>query len=574
MAAEATGVRGRLGLALRGVQISAPPEAWGLLEAPAHQKRQAAAAEEHGAVTSSQLEGAALAAAAEVATAAVRLPEASTAAAAEAASVAAAIAAADEAEAVHQVEAFKVAEAAEAADVAMAVAASLAEPAQAATDEEEEAAMAMAVAASLAPVAPPAVPLSKAEGKRVAGAASAPGAGGCEAVCSAAAAATPSGVTVLATTSPWRPGGGLLARDAESSAEAEAGAGGGMAGAVEEGATSTAVAGRPAAEEALAEPMAVDGEPAAAAPPNTPLQPGKVNRDGTPKLGKLNKLEVSEQLVVRGLSTEGTKEELKVRLATAVGAEREATKAEEAAAKRAKVAGGGGSCAGGTGCGDDCCHGCSSGGNAVGAGSGGSGAGVDGGSTPPPRVCCPRLAGRHGCCATVGTGGGDFGSAVEYHSFKQLAQHVNNSIRDHADVSFQEMLDAGLARCPCCNTYFPFVGGANSGWRAHVREAVKRCKAHAEFEGTQAAGWAAAEAEDYKRRVTPGSPADYFLRVAATRTGSAPRPEELGRREARWQESRAREAARAAQTAAAQARDAAACRSSGERLGGERARAR
>ena len=159
------------------VQISAPPEAWGLLEAPAHQKRQAAAAEEHGAVTSSQLEGAALAAAAEVATAAVRLPEASTAAAAEAASVAAAIAAADEAEAVHQAEAFKVAEAAEAADVAMAVAASLAEPAQAATDEEEEAAMAMAVAASLAPVAPPAVPLSKAEGKRVAGAASAPGAG-------------------------------------------------------------------------------------------------------------------------------------------------------------------------------------------------------------------------------------------------------------------------------------------------------------------------------------------------------------------------------------------------------------
>ena len=160
-------------------------------------------------------------------------------------------------------------------------------------------------------------------------------------------------------------------------------------------------------------------------------------------------------------------------------------------------------------------------------------------------------------CSALGEGGGDFGSALEYKSFTALAKHMNNHQDAHADVAEQDMLDMGLAQCPCCHMLLPFIGGGNSGWMAHMRSTVKTSTPHAEYAGAQSHGWEAASLADMRRRVTLGSAADYYMRVGSTKSGAAPRPDEVARKEVQWQDAIARRQQRELQEAARRAREAA-----------------
>ena len=174
----------------------------------------------------------------------------------------------------------------------------------------------------------------------------------------------------------------------------------------------------------------------------------------------------------------------------------------------------------------------------------------------------------HRGCAALGEAGGDFGAATHFDSFKKLASHVANAAREHGDVPEQEMLDAGVAPCPCCLQYFAFVGKKTSGWMHHVTSRAGASTAHAEYAAAQpAAGWEATAWHGMRASVTAGSAAHYHMNVASTASGSPPRPDELMRRTARWRENISRREAREQQEAARRGSDAAAGRGA-QRLGG------
>ena len=180
------------------------------------------------------------------------------------------------------------------------------------------------------------------------------------------------------------------------------------------------------------------------------------------------------------------------------------------------------------------------------------------------------------CCAVAGDGGGDYGSADDFESFKRLAAHLNNHAAAHEALAEQELYNMGVAPCPCCRTMLPFVGSTTSGWAAHVRKMQGTSSAHATFAATQQHGWEAERLAELQRRVDPASAAGYHMAVVRTRAGRGqPRPAETARAE-RWRQSMENREARTAQEEARASRaerggGAEALRQLAGRLGGQAA---